>query len=288
MFFTAQVIGLYLLNQSIETIETTEDGVIEVAYEEPITGRPELEGQESFNYILMMIFFGTIILLLLIKFRLFSVWKVWFFLAIWSALVIALSVVVNDILAIIISLAVTLLKYFKSNAIIHNLSEMFIYSGITILIAPLFTVFWAVMLLLAISVYDAIAVWKSKHMITLAKAQADNKLFAGLLIPYTKSKKAGKIKLKIPKGMEGKKVQSAILGGGDIAFPLMFAGSVMTFLIKSGLTKELAFFQTLIISLFAGVALTVLFIKSEKGKFYPAMPFLTAGCLLGYGIVMLI
>ena len=128
-------------------------------------------------------------------------------------------------------------------------------------------------------------------MITLAKAQSENKMFAGLLIPYKKSQKAIKTKmeLKLPKHIEVKETEtsSAILGGGDIAFPLLFAGSVMTFLIESGLSQEIAFFKSLIIPLFSSLALFLLFIKSQKGKFYPAMPFISVGCFIGYGIILL-
>ena len=289
LFLAAQIIGLYLLNISIEKIQTNQEGNIEVQYSEPITGRPELEGKESFNYIVIMILVGTALLLLLIKFRLFKVWKAWFFLAIWGSLAIAFSVIIKENIALILGLILTYFKIYKPNAIIHNLTEVFIYAGITIMIAPIFSVYWAIMLLLAISVYDAIAVWKSKHMIKLAEAQTQNKMFAGLLIPYTNpKKKKTSIKISIPKNMKSKKVNSAILGGGDIAFPMIFAGSVMTFLIQSGLPKEIAYFQSLIIALFSGIALFILFIKSEKGKFYPAMPFITAGCLVGYGIIMLL
>ncbi len=298
LFFTAQVIGLYLLNQSIETIEITDAGII-VKYEEPITGRPELEGQESFIYILGMIFFGTLILFLLIKFRLFKVWKVWFFLAIWGALLISFSVVLSEIFAIILAFILTILKLYKPNVFVHNITEVFMYGGIAILISPLFNVFWAVMLLIVISIYDMIAVWKLKHMITLAKAQVDQKMFAGLFIPYSKSKivtsslgkktiDKEKIKVAIPKGFKEKEVKSAILGGGDIAFPLLFAGSIMTWLIQQGSSKELAFFQSLIVSLFAGIALFLLLIKSKKDTFYPAMPFISAGCFIGLGIIYLI
>ena len=52
--------------------------------------------------------------------------------------------------------------------------------------------------------------------------------------------------------------------------------------------KYFTFLQTLIIPVVTSIALLLLFLKSEKGKFYPAMPFLTAGCLVGFGIVYLI
>jgi FtsH-binding integral membrane protein len=38
----------------------------------------------------------------------------------------------------------------------------------------------------------------------------------------------------------------------------------------------------------AAVALLALFAYSKKGKFYPAMPFITAGLLIGIAIAYLI
>ncbi|MCM2325419.1 MAG: presenilin family intramembrane aspartyl protease [Candidatus Woesearchaeota archaeon] len=295
LFFVTQLIGLFLLNQTISEIKTSDTGVITVRYEEPITGRPQMEGQDSFNYIMIMILVGTGLLLLLIKFRLFKVWKAWFFLAILGSLSISLSVFLSDGMSLLVSLVLTVWKIYKPNPIIHNFTEILIYSGIAILISPMFDVFWGIMLLVAISIYDAIAVWKSKHMITLAKAQTENKMFAGLVIPYKSEAMAKKDKVrvvkvqsKIPLSLDQKEVKTAILGGGDIAFPLLFAGSVMTYLIKAGLSSEMAYFKALLIPLFSGMALYLLFLKSEKGKFYPAMPFITAGCLIGYAVVMLL
>jgi len=286
LFLVAQVVGLFLLNQSIVSIEKTDNGTIEVTYSENLVERPDLKGESSFTYTLSMILIGTVLLLLLIRFKLFKVWKIWFFIAVWGALSIALSVLLNEITAVVIAFILTYFKLFRPNIFIHNVTEIFMYGGIAILLSPIFSVFWAIMLLIAISAYDALAVWKLKHMITLAKAQAEEKMFAGLLIPY--SKVEFHIKADIPKGFKEKGVKSAILGGGDIAFPMLFAGSVMTWLIQEGITQQFAYFLSLIIPLFAGISLFILLLKSKKDKFYPAMPFITVGCLIGYWIVLLL
>jgi presenilin-like A22 family membrane protease len=234
-----------------------------------------------------MVALGTGLLLLLIKFRLFTVWKVWFLLAVGGSLAVALAVIIPEIYAFLIGFALAYFKIYRPHVILHNLTEVLMYAGITILVAPLFTVFWMSMLLLVISAYDAIAVWKSKHMIKMAQAQAESKMFAGLLIPYSKKPKFKKkeIDLEIPEGFEEKDVKSAILGGGDIAFPLLFSGSVMTFLIQEGLTRTSAYFNSVLVSLFAGIALFILLIRGKKDTFYPAMPFISLGCFVGFAIV---
>jgi presenilin-like A22 family membrane protease len=122
------------------------------------------------------------------------------------------------------------------------------------------SIFAASVLLTLISIYDAIAVWKTKHMIKLVKFQAKAKLFAGLLIPYDKKK-------------------TAILGGGDIGFTLLFSGVVLT---------KMGFLSAIIVSLTTSIALFLLFIFSKKRKFYPAMPFLSIGCFIGLLISLLV
>ncbi|OYT40867.1 hypothetical protein B6U80_02325, partial [Candidatus Pacearchaeota archaeon ex4484_26] len=76
------------------------------------------------------------------------------------------------------------------------------------------------------------------------------------------------------------KVNVAILGGGDVAFPLIFAGVI--------LKTYNSFLFGAIIAIFATFALFWLLTTARKGKFYPAMPFITTGCLIGYGLVWLI
>ena len=71
-------------------------------------------------------------------------------------------------------------------------------------------------------------------------------------------------------------VRTAILGGGDIGFPLIFAGVVL---------KEWGLWQSLIIPFFALAGLALLLYYAEEKKFYPAMPFISAGCFVGLGVV---
>jgi presenilin-like A22 family membrane protease len=161
------------------------------------------------------------------------------------------------------------LKIHKPNTYTHNVSELFIYGGLAVIIVPVINLQATIILLVVVSIYDIIAVFYTKHMIKIAKFQSKAKLFAGLFLPY-KTKKAKK---------KNKKVNIAILGGGDMAFPLIFAGVAM---------KTFGFLKTNIIPLFAAAGLITLFLIAKKKKFYPAMPFITAGCFLGYFILTLI
>ena len=65
--------------------------------------------------------------------------------------------------------------------------------------------------------------WKSKHMVAMAQFQTKSGIFAGVLLPY----KMPKLSLRKKKHKNKKLVKTAILGGGDIGFPLIFSGVIM-------------------------------------------------------------
>ena len=269
VFFLAQLIGLLIVNSYIDVEKTEEIG--KITFKELPLGveRPPVEEQTSFIYILSAVLIGTLLLFLLMKFKIHLLWKLWYFMAVFIALVMAFGAFIPAWWAALLGFVAAFWKLVRPNIFVHNISEVFIYGGLAAIFVPIMNVFSGVMLLILISIYDMYAVWKSKHMIKLAKFQSKNNVFAGFYVPYTIHKW---------KNAARRKVKTAILGGGDVAFPLLFAGTVL---------KE-AGIVSIIISVFATLAVLFLLLKGKKDTFYPAMPFITAGCLIGYGLIALI
>lgn len=273
IFLLAQVVGLFITRYYIPVEGPAPDLPMGIE-------RPEFDEETSFIPLFILILVATAIAFVLARFRFEFVWKVWFFVSIVFCVTIALNAFVTPALskffgelfvvlgpisfrvstaiAVIISLGFAFFKVFKRNLIIHNLGEIILYGGLAAIFVPIANVLSISILLILISIYDYIAVRKTEHMVKLAKFQTNIKIFAGVLVPY--------------------KDGSAILGGGDIGFPLLFAGVAM---------KTFGF-KVLIISLFAALALLFLFWMAEKKKFYPAMPFISAGCFLGYAVLRLV
>lgn len=297
-FIVAQVVGLSLINIDIRNIQVVE-GKISIVHSETSLGpRPEMSGVGTFLYIALGLIIGTSLILLIIRMRKVKLWKAWFFLAVFLSISLALGVIIPSILAFALALGLALLKVYKPNVFVHNLTEVLMYSGIAVFLVPLLNVFWASMLLIVISVYDFIAVFKSKHMVKMAKFQTQSNVFAGLFVPYTPKsqvesvsevKKAAKTSLikEAPSAPKPEK-KNAILGGGDIAFPLLFSGAVMESLVIKGAPLHLALLKTLVITATTTIAVALLFIFAKKDKFYPAMPVISAGCFIGYGIILLV
>lgn len=290
LFFVAQIVGLYTVNQYI-VVEKKADGTINIVHEDTVVGpTPDIpQDQKSYNFlpIVIAILISTGVLLVLIKFKMHRAWKFWFFIAVAITLSISFDVYITRWIAVSIGILIAAARVIKPNAIVHNVSEIFVYTGITIIILPWLNLFSGFVLLVLISLYDMFAVWKSKHMIKLAKFQIDSKMFAGLSMNYNAPKtKVKKISKKVSKK---ESPSNAILGGGDIAFPLIFAAAVMEHLIiVMSVPKLEAFFFSLLVALGAGIGLTFLLFISKKDRFYPAMPFISLGCLLGYGLILIL
>ncbi|MBI2499124.1 hypothetical protein HYV88_02685 [Candidatus Woesearchaeota archaeon] len=263
MFFVAQLIGLYVTNYYL--LKELPLGI----------ERPEFNPQTSYIPVFAIILVATLIAVVIAMLRFVRLWKSWFFLSVIFVLSISLSAFFNQYLAVVISIIVGYFKIIKPNVYIHNISELFLYGGLSAMFVPVFNVFSISILLLLIMGYDAIAVWKTKHMVKLAKFQSESKFFAGFLIPYGRAflekKASGKKNVKVPE-------RFAILGGGDIGFTLLFSGVVFA---KYGLIS-------LIIPVMASLGLLSLLIFGNKNKFYPAMPFLGGSCFIGYGLLLLL
>jgi len=290
-FLITQILGLFLIGLKVEVQEITDESgnIIKIPIQNDDVARPEFkQAYGGFLWISIGVIVGTILLLIIRKLKQPKIWKYWFLIAVTTSISIALSVVIPGNIALVIAIILAIMKVFHKQIIIHNLTEVLMYAGIGVLAVPLFNLLWGVILLIAISLYDMYAVWRSKHMVKMAEFMTES-TFAGLVLPYTS--KGNKIKGKINIKKIGKDHESeervAILGGGDVAFPLIFAGVTLRFFIINH-SLLWSFSLALIVALFSGIALSLLLIKGKPQKFYPAMPFISAGCFIGLGIAYLI
>jgi presenilin-like A22 family membrane protease len=301
MFFIAQLIGITVIhfyspeikqvtiapqNQTNQTINVS-------VYNLPFGMNPP-EGTTPSSSLVSMIIaiaIGVVLILTLMKIRAELFIRLWFFFVITIALGITINSFIQNIsysalISIIVALPLSIVKVFKRNIIVHNITELLIYPGIAAIIVPLLSVWTVVLLLIIISIYDIYAVWHAGFMQKMAKYQMNEvKVFGGFLVPYLKDKdkalieKLRKLKDKSKAKLKKVKVSVAILGGGDVVFPIILAGVVLS---------QFGFISALIIAIGATIALSALFYYSEKGRFYPAMPFISAGCLIALGLVYLL
>ncbi|MEK6849487.1 MAG: presenilin family intramembrane aspartyl protease [Nanoarchaeota archaeon] len=302
LFLAAQYVGLFVVNSYIDYGASAEQDTFVAGNLPSIAGspieRPQVEAVWSPLFLMGGILLGTIILLLVLKFAKPIVWKGWFFLASVLCLYISMfaftkSFAYAEWTAFGFALVLSVWKIWKPNPIIQNVCEVLMYGGLVAVLFSIVNIPAMIILLILVSIYDAYAVWKSKHMIVLAQSQTKAGIFAGLMIPYGKvnmhasktvsAKVSSGKTIKVPQPSKKGEVKIAILGGGDIAFPLLFAAAVLKTYALTGQG-----WLALVIPPFVALALLGLQLYGKKDTFYPAMPFLSAGCFVGLAVVWLL
>jgi len=285
MFVITQFIGLFIVNFYFG---------INLPYGFGGSGG-EIEGASGFISIIIAFIVAIALVMLLTKFKAKFVMRIWFFVVVMIALGISFTAILLTIspgytliplIALLFALPLALSKIYGRNLLVHNFSELLIYPAIAAIFVPILNVLYLIILLVLISLYDAWAVWKSGIMQKMAKYQIDHlKVFSGFLIPYLSKKQRQqirKLKKKDPKGLEKKKmkVNVAMLGGGDVIFPIIAAGVL--------LKTFTSIWPAIFVIIGAMLGLGLLFLFSEEKKFYPAMPFISTGIFLAIGISYLV
>jgi presenilin-like A22 family membrane protease len=285
MFLVTQFIGMYVINHY-----NVLGNPLPYGMETPIVINNSDFYTQLFPSIIIAFIFAIILLILLTKFHLGFVLKLWFFVVV----LIALGIFVTSFfpnqnqsyipyILLIFLFPLAIVKVYRRNFLIHNLTELVIYPSIAAVFVPLLTMWTIIILLVLISIYDMWAVWKSGVMQKMAKYQiSELKIFSGFFIPYLSSKVKMEIKNTPKSKLKDKKVKAnvAILGGGDVIFPIITAGVMLV---------QYGFMHALFVIIGAALGLSYLLFLAEKKKFYPAMPFITAGIFLGMitGFLML-
>jgi len=134
-----------------------------------------------------------------------------------------------------------------------------------------------IILLIGLSIYDAISVYKTKHMIDLADTIVDLRLPNMFVIPkrreYSLVKEIGSLKEKLRKGEER---DAFFMGVGDVVFPGILAVSIFHNLASNGLLIALS------VMLGTILGFTVLMTFVLRGKPQAGLPYLCIGAILGY------
>lgn len=284
MFVLTQFIGIYVVDHYL-----AEDKDLPYGLETP---KPEKKSEFYiiFSYIIVAFIIAISLLFFLTKFKVEIILKIWFFIVVIIALGIAFNSILGkfeflpyvSLIALAIAIPLATLKIFGRNLLVHNFTELLIYPGIAAVFVPILNIITIIIFLILISIYDIWAVWHSGIMQKMAKYQIDKlKVFSGFFIPYVSKRVRAKIKKMKKSELKKKKIRVsvAILGGGDVVFPIIAAGVML---------KTLGFLSAVFVIAGAALGLSYLFFFAKKKKFYPAMPFITAGIFLGMALSYLI
>ncbi|VVB53485.1 Signal-peptide peptidase, presenilin aspartyl protease [uncultured archaeon] len=228
----------------------------------PIAGDPNDPASSGFliGYIILV----TGILLVLIKLGLSRLIRLFMYLSIFSGLSIGLIGLFGG-LGVVFSLPLLLAFIFfrNRNLLILNGVLGLTCAGIGAFIGASFNLFPAALLLAALSAYDLIAVFGTKHMVALAESSSEEE---------------GNVPLMFQIPMGGRMLG---LGTGDLVMPLMFAVSAYH---SSGQHTSLL----VVAGGFLGLMALYFYIQTKKHVTLPALPPLTAGAFIGYAISLIV
>ena len=203
-----------------------------------------------------------------------TLFKSLFIFAIFTGGVLMLDVWFSDIISLFLMSFLIFLLNKKKSVCLHNLCVALGIAG-TISIAGLSVSPRSVVILLVLfSVYDFIAVYKTKHMVTMAKSMIKSGAILGFIIPHNFSyfnKKTDDIN----------KGWAFVLGGGDIAFPLLLICSLVPYSVVA----------SVIVAVFSLIGLLFsfqIFIKQEERKAIPALPPIALLSIVGYFLAKII
>lgn len=282
--FTAIVLmGLFFViihGTALLLLQPFETAGVQPAFEDP--GDPM-----NIAYIFIILLFFTALILLIAKFWkkqvihfiiLFALGYTMFYAFFLPVYALILPFVPSFlvVLSIISALIVVILLYRFPEWYIIDLTGILVGTSAIIIFGMSLSVFLVILLLIGLAVYDAISVYKTKHMVDLADTVMDLKLPVLLVVPkirrYSLIKETRRLKDQI-KDKEGR--DAFFMGLGDIVMPGILVVSVYYSVPDAILVSIGIMLGTLV-----GFAILMRYVL--RGNPQAGLPLLCGGAILGY------
>lgn len=195
-----------------------------------------------------------------------------------SSILLSASIIISFILALF--LVIILYKFPEWYVI--DICGIIIGAGAIAIFGISLGIFLVIILLISLAIYDAISVYKTKHMIDLADTVMDLKLPVLLVVPkirkYSLIKETKRLKEKLEEGSER---EAFFMGLGDVVMPGILVVSTY-----NNISNSLPIALSVIIGTLIGFVFLMNYVI--KGKPQAGLPFLCGGAILGYIISSLV
>lgn len=250
-YLLIQFLGLLIANGGL----WLEKGMVETIKENPELGVVnEPESITSSGQIFLYILAGTVIILLFIRFRLDFFMKIFVNLSIFVGMMITLGSLFN-VVGYFSALLLFLARLWKPNNItLVNIVLLFTIPGIGSWLGSSLGFLPALILLIMLAAYDIVAVFGTKHMVTIAEGSMSQ---APLMFAIPVEEK------------------TLGLGTGDLAIPLVFTTSILR-------QHELSISVITAFGGLLGLAALFFYTTQKKDVVLPALPPIAAGLIVGY------
>lgn len=245
VFLVTQVLGVAvgaILIGEIASGEMEQPTIVTENPDDPINAVALIAG---------ILFFTGMLLLFMLFFKGAKLFRLLELFVVFTASLIVFSAIIPGAAFIFAVELVALKLLLPKSVLVRNASAVIAIAGVGALIGVTLGVIPVLVFLILLSVYDFIAVFKTKHMVKLAKGISKRNLSFTVAIPT--------------------KEHTFELGTGDLVLPLVFAVSVMN-ASPSGFPLYLLPAGLILLASLAGLLFTINWVSKHVGKALPALP----------------
>ncbi|MDO8676785.1 MAG: presenilin family intramembrane aspartyl protease [Candidatus Azambacteria bacterium] len=201
--------------------------------------------------------------------------RIFFLFALFAGVLTTFGALTSQTLAFILSLILIFSYVLWPYIWLHDLVLILTLSGIAALIGVSLNPWTVALLLVVMSVYDYVAVYKTKHMVKMAKAMIAGRAIFAMIFP----EKVEDFTEHIDRAHPGEGFM--LLGTGDFVFPLIMASSAFTL-------SPLAPWLILTFSLLGLLIMHLIFFYQKIRRPMPALPPLAVCSIIGFIVAVLI
>lgn len=203
-----------------------------------------------------------------------------------------LGIGVAGVVGVAAAVALTVLLYKFPEWYVVDLVGVMVAAGAAGIFGISFGLLPSLLLLVAFAVYDAIAVYRTKHMLDLADSVLELRLPIMFVVPKTRGysflEETRKVRHPGPEDTVEKR-EAMFMGLGDAVIPGVLVVSALTFLDPGigafGLQGSLLVSLATLVGSFAGFCALMYFVM--KGNPHAGLPLLNGGAILGFLLAML-
>lgn len=234
----------------------------------------------TISQFLIAFLFATLFFIVLLKTKYGAgLFRFIFFIALFAGAQVIFRIWLNQELSVILAFLLVIARYIFPRVAIHDFALITAICGIAISLGVNIKPNEAILILIAISVYDCLAVYVTGHMVRMLKSTISSGTIFAMIVPqnFRDMTKAVSEVGKEKSIAEDEKFKSAYvyLGGGDLAFPLIMAVAAL----KVGLFSAVV----TAIGVIAGLlALNIIFAMQKERKPMAALPPLAIFSILGF------
>ncbi len=228
----------------------------------------------SFYDLAIIVIFVLFLIFIVRKFKLVSLvfFRVFLTVVVFAGAQAMLAIWFSPLISAFIAVLLLILFWFFNNVFLQDLVMVLTFAGVGAVLGISLTPETIILILVILSFYDIIAVYKTKHMVELAEAMIQSRAIFGFVVPAS----FGGFKERMTRVSPGE--QFMILGSGDVILPLLLSAS----LVRTSVS------QSVIVAFFSALGLFLMhliFTNQKIRRPMAALPPIAAMAILGYLII---